>query len=111
MKWLQWESGRQNNSYKKMLLAGSKWPIGFDCYLLKFEDGASIPPHTDPVTNKKHYRVNVILKSPKYGGHFYCNNAIYNSKRIKIFRSDISEHGVTRVSGGSRYVLSIGVAI
>jgi hypothetical protein len=35
-------------------------------------------------------------------------NPIYSSSRIKLFRPDQSEHSVTKVRGGSRYVLSIG---
>ena len=33
---------------------------------------------------------------------------IFETKRIKLFRSDVSVHSVTKVQGGSRYVLSLG---
>ena len=104
----RWQSGRQGSGYDKMLLLTGKWPIPFDCYVIRYPEGSSIPPHKDPVQQGRHYRLNVILKSPKSGGEFVCATPIYSSTRIKLFRPDECEHSVTRVQGGSRYVLSIG---
>ena len=42
------------------------------------------------------------------GGEFVCVDPIFETRRIKLFRSDLSMHSVTRVQGGSRYVLSLG---
>jgi hypothetical protein len=107
----RWQPGRQGTGYDKMLLLTTPWPIRFDSYLLRYPDGSEVPPHTDPVTGARHYRLNIILKAPRAGGEFVCASPIFASKRIKLFRPDDCEHSVTRVSGGSRYVLSIGWAL
>jgi hypothetical protein len=104
----RWQRGRQGSGYDKMLLLTAPWPLPFDSYLIRYPEGSSIPAHTDPVQQGRHYRLNVILKSPKSGGEFVCASPIYSSERIKLFRPDACEHSVTRVEGGSRYVLSIG---
>ena len=104
----RWQPGRQGTGYDKMLLLTASWPVPFDTYLLRYPDGSEIPPHKDPVSIGRHYRLNIILKSPRSGGEFVCACPLFASKRIKLFRSDTCEHSVTRVSGGCRYVLSIG---
>jgi 2OG-Fe(II) oxygenase superfamily len=104
----RWQRGRQGSGYDRMLLLTAPWPLPFDSYLIRYPEGSSIPPHTDPVEHGRHYRLNVILKSSKSGGEFVCASPIYSSKRVKLFRPDACEHSVTRVEGGSRYVLSIG---
>jgi hypothetical protein len=107
-KLFRWERGRQNSGYDKMLLCGAIWPIKFDMYLLKFPEGSEIAPHTDKVDSGKHYRLNVVLKKADIGGEFICANSIFETKRIKFFRPDVSEHHVSKVKKGSRYLLSIG---
>lgn len=104
----RWQSGRQSSGYDKMLLLTALWPVPFDSYLIRYPEGSSIPPHTDPVQAGRHYRLNIVLKSPKSGGEFICSDPIYASSHIKFFRPDACEHSVTLVQGGSRYVLSIG---
>jgi hypothetical protein len=104
----RWQPGRQGTGYDKMLLLTATWPIAFDSYLLRFPEGSEIPPHTDPVQAGQHYRLNLILKSPRAGGEFRCAKPIFATKRVKFFRPDECEHSVTRVVGGSRYVLSLG---
>lgn len=104
----RWQKGRQGTGYDKMLLLTAPWPLPFDSYLLRYPNGSEIPAHTDPVAQGRHYRLNVILKAPQSGGEFVCSDPIWQSKRIKLFRPDKSSHSVSRVVGGSRYVLSIG---
>lgn len=104
----RWQRGRQGTGYDKMLLLTASWPIAFDSYLINYPDGAEIPAHIDPVTGGRHYRLNIILKSPKAGGEFICATPIFSSQRIKLFRPDACEHSVTRVQGGSRLVFSLG---
>jgi len=91
-----------------MLLLHGRWPLPFDVYLLRFPQGAEIPPHTDPVTGGRHFRLNVVLKRAADGGEFVCASPIYASSRIKLFRPDACQHSVTRVTRGSRYVFSVG---
>lgn len=107
----RWQRGRQGSGYDKMLLLTAPWPIPFDSYLIRYPEGSEIPPHTDPVKSGRHYRMNVVLKSPRAGGEFVCKTPIYESKHVKIFRPDTCEHSVTRVEGGSRYVFSLGWVI
>lgn len=104
----RWRRGRQGTGYDKMLLATWHWPLPFDCYLIRYPEGAAIPPHRDPVGEGRHYRANLILWSPKAGGEFLCEDAIHDGRRLKVFRPDVAEHSVTTVVGGSRWVLSIG---
>jgi hypothetical protein len=104
----RWQRGRQGTGYDKMLLLTAPWPIGFDSYLIRYPDGSEIQPHTDPVKQGRHYRLNVVLKAPQSGGEFVCAAPLFATRRIKLFRPDVCEHSVTRVAGGSRYVLSIG---
>lgn len=109
MKLFRWYKGRQESGYDKLLLATAKrFPIPFDLYLLRFNEGSEIPPHKDEVSDGEHHRLNIVIKNAKQGGEFICNNILWQTKRIKYFRSDISEHSVTKVRKGKRYVLSLG---
>ena len=107
-KLFRWERGRQQSGYDKMLLCGAVWPIKFDTYLLKFPQGSEITPHTDKVKSGKHFRLNIVLIKAEVGGEFRCINPIFETKRIKFFRPDVSEHQVSKVEKGNRYLLSIG---
>jgi len=91
-----------------MLLIGSNWLLQFDCYLLRFGEGAAIPAHTDRLDSGYHYRLNIIVKKAKQGGDFICQTCIFETDRIKLFRPDLYEHAVSKVERGQRYVLSIG---
>lgn len=104
----RWQRGRQGSGYDKMLLLTARWPLPFDSYLIRYPEGSAIPPHTDPVGTGRHYRLNIVLKASPRGGEFVCATPIWQSRRIKFFRPDACEHSVTRVEGGSRYVLSVG---
>lgn len=105
---LRWRNGRQHTGYEKMLLLANPFNLPFDCYLLRYRSGAEIPDHTDPVDDKKHFRLNLVLRKAKAGGEFLCSEPIYESERIKYFRPDLARHSVSLVEEGTRYVLSIG---
>lgn len=104
----RWQKGRQATGYERMLLFTASWPFRFDSYWIRYSEGSEIPPHTDPVSTGRHYRLNLVLKSPRSGGDFVCATPIFATRRIKFFRPDRCEHSVTRVVGGTRHVLSIG---
>jgi hypothetical protein len=104
----RWQRGRQGSGYDKLKIASAPWPLAFDCYLIRYPIGSQIPPHTDPVSERCHYRLNVVVRASPAGGEFFCADPIYESRRIKFFRPDLSEHSVSEVIGGPRYVLSIG---
>lgn len=105
---LKWSNGRQNTGYDKITFLSLKFFIPFDLHLLRFKKGSFIPNHIDSVDYGKHYRLNIIIKNAKIGGDFICKNPIFETKRIKFFRPDISEHSVTEVISGNRYVISFG---
>ena len=105
---LRWRGGRQESGYEKMLLCVNPFVVPFDCYLLRFREGAEIAKHTDRVDGRRHYRVNVVLVEADEGGIFECSDPIFESRRIKFFRPDCQAHSVTCVQAGTRYVLSIG---
>ena len=104
----RWQRGRQASGYDKMLLCGTYWPVKFDTYLIKFPVGSEIKPHTDKVKSGKHFRLNIILKRAQLSGEFICENTLFQSTRIKLFRPDITQHAVTKIEKGNRYILSIG---
>lgn len=104
----KWSNGRKKTGYEKLRLI-SLW--SFDCYILRFKPGTRIPKLRDPVGDRKHYRLNIILKHAKAGGEFKCANCIINWSRVKLFRADKFKHSVSEVTDGTRYVLSIGFAI
>jgi hypothetical protein len=91
-----------------MLLATARFPLPFDLYLLRYPRGSSVPVHVDPVDEKRHFRVNIILREAHVGGHFRCTRPIFETRRIKVFRPDVSEHSVSEIEQGSRLVLSLG---
>jgi hypothetical protein len=105
---LRWRRGRQNSGYDKMLLLQSRWPLPFDLYLLRYPEDSHVPPHTDKVDFGSHYRLNLVVKKSGAGGEFHCAKPILSTDRIKLFRPDECEHSVSRMVGGSRYVLSLG---
>lgn len=107
MKILSWQKGRQGTGYSKMLLVVCPFVFPFDLYLLRYPVGAFIPPHTDPVAGRNHYRLNVELVASG-GGGFVCNNCIARGQRWAFFRPDKSVHSVSRIEGRTRYVLSFG---
>ena len=104
----RWRAGRQNTGYEKMLLLVNPFLLPFDLYILRFKTGTEIPAHTDPVRNKRHYRLNIVLRHAKSGGDFICSEPIFETRRIKLFRPDVSPHSVTKIESGTRYVLSLG---
>lgn len=110
---MKWEQGRQGTGYKKhkFFQIGNSFFGGADLYLLKYEKGDSIPPHKDPVPGKKHFRLNIELKSARSGGELYIDAPILRFGPIAFFRSDLSTHAVHLVENGTRYVLSFGVAL
>lgn len=103
LSWWKWGNDKFATGYKIFTIFWSKW---FDIYLFRYESGSHIPKHKDP--GKFHYRINWVIKKPKSGGEFICNN--YNcwiKDRLFGFRADKNYHKVTKTEG-ERWVLSIG---
>jgi len=103
---MHWEAGRQGTGYRKLVLfRGRKW-LPFDCYLIDYPVGSSIPTHTDPVEGKRHFRLNILLR----GEDKFNGDAIFKSRRVVFFRPDIMPHSVEQVSS-RRLIFSIGWAV
>lgn len=109
---LTWKQGRQSTGYKKIKLLelGNRIIGGLDLHILRYDVGDFIPAHTDPVDNKKHYRVNLEVKKAVIGGELFVENPLFRLGRLIVFRSDVSLHSVHEVQLGTRYVLSLGIA-
>lgn len=101
----KWVEGRQKSGYDKICLVLGSF---FDVHLLRFKVGAEIAPHVDTVTSGRHFRLNIIYRKANEGGLFKCENMIFETDRIKLFRPDIETHSVSEVKFGVRRVLSIG---
>jgi hypothetical protein len=101
---MKWEKGRQDTGYSKLTIFNI---LFFDLYILKFPTNSEIPSHVD-LANRPHCRLNIVLKKATEGGKFICSKTILNWSRIKLFRPDIHEHSVTKITKGTRWVLSIG---
>lgn len=105
---MRWQQGRQGTGYRKLLLARGR---RFDLWLLHFPTGSHVPEHRDAVTRGRHVRVNLVLRQAASGGEFRCAQPIVDWSRLKVFRSDLCEHAVTRIKRGNRWVLSFGVKL
>lgn len=102
------KAGRQGTGYRKLKIFSIK-RLGCDMYLLWYPKDSYVPMHIDPVTDKRHYRLNIVLKRAIVGGHFEVSNTIKQiGEWLYLFRPDEEIHGVSRVAYGSRLVLSIG---
>lgn len=106
---MRWEQGRLNTGYEKLKLF-QFWR--FDCYVLRFRTGALVPMHTDVVPNKKHHRINILLKDCDEGGYVWgCSQKTWQvgyNRRFVYFRPDLIVHGMYEVLKGTKYILSIG---
>lgn len=86
-------------------------------YLLRMEEGAVLPFHTDSVKGGGlHVRVNVLIRPARDGGEFLYREQGGPSQTVSlsigdamIFRPDITEHAVSKVEQGTRLVLSVGL--
>lgn len=95
----KWEKGRAGE-YQKKLLFG--WSTG-DCWLIKYGKGQGIPWHVDPVHDRRHFRLNIVLRGSTSA--FECDGG-WLKGRFNFFRPDIHRHRV--LCHGPRLVLSIG---
>lgn len=115
MKWLQWEAGRQNSGYAKMLIATSRF-LKFDCYILRIPDEFGVPDHYDPSpAGYAHHRINILLntREPRLP-MMKAKGRVHRwfGGRIDYFRPDAVEHSVeprgNPVPGRNSFILSIG---
>lgn len=90
MKLWKWQEGRQEGcKYQKFPLWYFRiWKLGFDAYILDYEDNTLLPIHKDPVKGK-HWRLNIKL----FGNSlFFQENRGYVRGRFVFFRPDLYFH-------------------
>ena len=104
---MKWQQGKLNTNYQKLVICNFGF---FDINLIKIPTGTTIPWHTDPIINKRHYRLNIDLIKPSVGGHFH-GKSIWKLPRITLIRPDIHPHNVSEIFRGHAIILSIGIAI
>lgn len=107
MNWLKWEKTRASEYYDKIRLF--KIFNFMDCYIIKMSKAVAISYHTDPIPNKKHYRLNIFFI--KRQCEFWIDFK-QNYKRIVWFRPDIQQHSLEVIGNDAKaLILSIGFAI
>lgn len=107
---MRWVKGRQKGEYEKLtLLKGWRW-FPFDAHILRIKELGWVGEHTDPVPNKKHHRINLVLRNAKLGGTTYIQDNACR-RRLYYFRPDTEWHCVSFAHKGSVYILSIGAAL
>ena len=102
---MNWLEGRQGGGYKKLRLFQF---LNLDCWVLWYPKGSFIRTHNDKITGRRHYRLNVVLKTGCVDDPFRCERPLFTTKRVKLFRSDYP-HSVTPVES-ERVVLTFGYA-
>lgn len=90
----KWMNGKQDGcEYRKVCLWSFKiWKWGFDAYILKYQPKASLPIHTDPVKDGKHWRLNIKIRGLSYFSYVKGERWITTQNRFIIFRPDIQRH-------------------
>jgi hypothetical protein len=124
-----WDRGRQDTGYFKSaidpadpflaaLIARSLAALypgarhGHDTWLLRYPDGSSIPPHVDPPLRDgaRHARLNAIIAAPPAGGELRLDDqpiALAAGDAV-VFYPDRVRHQVSAVTGGERWIWSVG---
>jgi hypothetical protein len=124
-----WDRGRQDTGYAKSgvdpddplvaaLIARSLATLypgarhGHDAWLLRYPDGSSIPPHTDPPLRDgaRHARLNALIAAPPTGGVLRLDDTVVDLAPgdAVVFYPDRVQHQVSTVTGGERWLWSVG---
>lgn len=91
-----WEEGRQLSCeyFKKEIYSFKVGKFAFDCYLLKYFCGTTLPSHTDPVPNGKHYRLNIGWGEANFVCEKYIIARRFGNLTITLFRPDLYKHSL-----------------
>lgn len=92
-----------------------------DFHLIYYPEGSGVSMHKDPAPfGARHFRANVAVTSPEFGGELVLPNGCYPSLPMNvkllpgqgiIFEPSAVEHGVTLAGAGGRLVVSVGAVI
>jgi hypothetical protein len=86
--------------------------VGTDCWLLRYLEGSSIPPHVDEVSSGlEHYRFNALIQAPEEGGQLWVSGKPVPLEvgDAYVFRPDVEQHWVDVIKRGTRLVWSVGM--
>ena len=88
MSFFHWEEGRVGTGYRKLTLFRGHRFLPFDCYLIDYPIGSSVPTHTDPIPGKRHFRLNILLMGEDvYGGKVSLSRPLAIRSRHFVFNS------------------------
>jgi Rps23 Pro-64 3,4-dihydroxylase Tpa1-like proline 4-hydroxylase len=125
-----WTPGRQHTGYdilplratmpkdsrfvaRALARLGEPFEDYWDVYFIRYEDGAYIPPHTDPAQHDRHHRrINAVLTRAATGGELRVGGtaiALAIGDAV-LFSPDREVHEVSKV-GGPRLLFSVGAWI
>lgn len=83
----------------------------YDCYIVRYIEGAFIPPHLDdaPLATQ-HHRINALIQRANKGGELFINNEAVSLALgdAYIFRPDTEIHEVYPVIKGTRLIWTLG---
>ena len=121
-----WTAGRQGTGYDILPLRdvaafsslvargleklGTPFEDCWDTYLIRYQDGSSIPAHTDAAQHgRRHRRINAMLEHAARGGELFVDGAKIELAvgDAVLFFPDQEVHEVTIVSG-QRLMFSVG---
>ena len=122
-----WKAGRQHTGYDILplrdvmdraspLVARGLAKVGvpfedyWDVYFIRYEDGAYIPPHTDPAEHgRTHRRINAVLTQAASGGELFVGGAKIDLEvgDAVLFSPSGEVHEVSKVHG-PRLLFSVG---
>lgn len=124
-----WKPGRQGTGYDILPLRdvpevaalvarglaklGTPFEDYWDTYLIRYVDGASIPPHVDEAQHgRRHRRINAVLEQAEAGGELIVDGApvALAVGDACLFFPDQERHEVTQVRG-RRLLFSVGAWI
>jgi predicted 2-oxoglutarate/Fe(II)-dependent dioxygenase YbiX len=122
-----WTPGRQGTGYdilplraepipaiaRALALLGTPFEQYWDAYLIRYLDGAHIPPHVDPAQHgRRHRRLNAMLTRATRGGELRIDGALVELELgdAVLFYPDEERHEVAPVVG-TRLLFSVGAWI
>jgi hypothetical protein len=79
-------------------------------YSVRYPEGHKVVPHMDMIAEGRLYKLNCVLRKPRVGGKFICDQNIFNLfGRVYLFRPDLHQHQVSRIESGKRWLLSFAL--
>jgi len=124
-----WTPGRQGTGYdisplkdlapplpavaRALAHLGTPYEQHWDAYLIRYRDGAYIPPHVDPAQHgRRHRRLNALVMQAAGGGELRIGGQLVALELgdAVVFYPDQEVHEVAPVAG-TRLLLSVGALL